>query len=75
MTDKSLLELATGLNHFVEYLKPLASLDEREISAKRKRKLRKRGESTKFSHNTANGKARYLWMKATWDLSTQGAKQ
>lgn len=34
---------------------------QREVCARRARKLRKRRESVKFSRNTQNGKARYVW--------------
>lgn len=35
----------------------------REVSARRARKLRKRGAKTRFSRWTENGKARYLWVE------------
>ena len=41
----------------------------KEVSARRARKLRKRGEQVKFSRHTRTGKARYLWAPCTdWRL-------
>lgn len=34
---------------------------QREVCARRARKLRKRRERVKFYRNTINGKARYVW--------------
>lgn len=35
----------------------------REVCVRRARKLRKRGELVRWSHNTSKGKGRFLWAK------------
>ena len=41
----------------------LLHLDGREVCARRARKLRKRGDLVRWTHNTAKGKGRFLWLK------------
>lgn len=43
---------------------------QREVSARRARKLRKRGVRCVYTHSTCNGKSRYAW----WQMMTHNAK-
>ncbi len=38
----------------------------RKVSAKRARKLRKRGDDVRYAGRTETGKARYRWIQESW---------
>jgi hypothetical protein len=43
---------------------------QREVNARRARKLRKRGVRCVYSHSTCNGKSRYTW----WQMMTHNVE-